>query len=154
MTSPFDLKSAFLAKHAQHVVLVHFPIALTITAIVFEWLAAWKRGPGAHALVGAAYWNLTTAAATSVAAVATGVLAWQWQLEGTTLKGTLLLHALFGSASAGGIVLLWWLRFRQRSRSGNSPDLVYFALTAIVLLLVAVTGHLGGFVSGVNSTGN
>jgi uncharacterized membrane protein len=154
VTNPFDLKSALLAKHAQHVVLVHFPIALTITAIAFEWLAAWKPGPRGHALTDAAYWNLTAAAATSVAAVATGLLAWRWQLEGAPLKGTLLLHALFGGASAGAILLLWWLRFRQRSRSGGAPRLVYLALTAIVLLLVAATGHLGGFVSGVNSTGN
>ena len=82
MTSPFDLRSALLAKHAQHVVFVHFPIALTITAIVFEWLAAWKPGPRAAALAEAAYWNLTAAAVTAVAAVATGLLAWQWQLEG------------------------------------------------------------------------
>src|SRR4029078_3431500 len=98
--------------------------------------------------------NCTAAAATSVAAVVTGLVAWQWQLEGTPIKGTLLLHALFGAASAIGILLLWWLRFRQRSRSGKSPGREYFALTVIVLLLVAVTGHLGGFVSGVNSTGN
>ena len=26
--NPFDLKAALLAKHAQHVVLIHFPIAL------------------------------------------------------------------------------------------------------------------------------
>jgi uncharacterized membrane protein len=152
--TPFDLKSALLAKHAQHVVLVHFPIALTITAIIFEWLAAWRPGPRSMALLGAAYWNLTVAAATSVAAVATGLLAWQWQLEGIPLKGTLLLHALFGGASAGGILLLWWLRFRQRDQSGGSPGRVYFAFTLVALVLVAMTGHLGGFVSGVNSAGN
>jgi uncharacterized membrane protein len=151
VTSPFDLESALLAKHAQHVVLVHFPIALTITAIVFEWLAALRPGPRSTALSAAAYWNVTVAAATSVAAVATGVLAWQWQLAGAPLKGTLLLHALFGGASAGGIVLLWWLRFRQRGQSGATLGLAYVALTVIVLLLVTATGHLGGFVSGVNA---
>jgi hypothetical protein len=26
--NPFDIKTAILAKHAQHVVLIHFPIAL------------------------------------------------------------------------------------------------------------------------------
>ena len=150
MASPFDLKSALLAKHAQHVVLVHFPIALTITAIIFEWLAALRPGPFTRAQAAAAYWNLTVAAVTSVAAVATGVLAWQWQLEGAPLKGTLLLHALFGGASTGGILLLWWLRFRQRTRPDNPPGFAYLALTVIVLLLVAMTGHLGGFLSGVN----
>lgn len=151
--NPFDLKSALLAKHAQHVVLVHFPIALAITAIVFEWLAA-LRPSLRTALFAAAYWNLTVAAAASIGTVATGILAWQWQLEGAPLKGTLLLHAVFGGASAAGILLLWWLRFRERSRPVQVPGLAFFALTVIVLVLVAVTGHLGGFVSGVNSAGN
>jgi uncharacterized membrane protein len=151
VANPFDLRNALLARHAQHVVLVHFPIALTITAIVFEWLAVWKPGPRGLALVEAAYWNLTVAAATAIAAVATGLLAWRWQLEGAPLKGTLLLHALFGGASAAAIVLLWWLRSRRRSRSGRSAGPAYLAFTIVVLVLVALTGHLGGFVSGVNT---
>ncbi len=146
----FDVKSALLAKHAQHVVLVHFPIALTITAIVFDWLAALRAGFHSKALFGAAYWNLTVAAVMSAGTVATGWLAWRWQLEGAPLTGTLLLHALFGCASAGGIVLLWWLRVRQLNRADNSPGPAYFALSVIVLVLIALTGHLGGFVSGVN----
>jgi uncharacterized membrane protein len=154
VTSPFDLRTALLAKHAQHVVFVHFPIALTITAIVFEWLAAWKPGPRAAALADAAYWNLTAAAVMSVAAVATGVLAWQWQLEGAPLRGTLLLHALFGGASAGAILLLWWQRFRQRDRLLRSPGRLYFALTVVAFAIITVAGHLGGFVSGVNTAGN
>ena len=28
MVNPFDLKTTLLAKHAQHVVLIHFPIGL------------------------------------------------------------------------------------------------------------------------------
>ena len=31
--NPFDWRSVVLAKHAQHVVLVHFPIALFIAAV-------------------------------------------------------------------------------------------------------------------------
>jgi len=36
---PFDLKAALFAKHAQHVVLIHFPIALFIAA----WLLILRR---------------------------------------------------------------------------------------------------------------
>jgi len=36
---PFDIKSALLAKHAQHVVLIHFPIALFIMGVAFDFLA-------------------------------------------------------------------------------------------------------------------
>jgi len=39
MTNPFDLKTVLLAKHAQHVVLVHFPIALFISAVGFDLVA-------------------------------------------------------------------------------------------------------------------
>src|SRR6476469_6639971 len=66
MTSPFDPKSAIFAKHAQHVALVHFPIALTITAIIFDWVAALCPGPRGKALIGTAYSNVTVAAAAAV----------------------------------------------------------------------------------------
>jgi uncharacterized membrane protein len=154
MANPFDLRSALLAKHAQHVVLVHFPIALTMTAIAFEWIAAWRPGSHGSALAEAAYWNLTVAAAVSVAAVATGLLAWRWQLDGAPLRGILLMHALLGGASAGTILLLWGLRARQRVRLDQSRGWLYFALTVVVFALVALTGHLGGFVSGVNAAVN
>ena len=34
--NPFDLKTALLAKHAQHVVLIHFPIALFMVSFAFD----------------------------------------------------------------------------------------------------------------------
>jgi len=39
---PFDIKTIFFAKHAQHVVLIHFPIALFIIGVVFDFLGQWK----------------------------------------------------------------------------------------------------------------
>ena len=41
MVNPFDLKTTLFAKHAQHVVLIHFPIALFISAVAFDFLAQW-----------------------------------------------------------------------------------------------------------------
>ena len=35
MLNPFDLKAALLAKHAQHVALIHFPIALYLERHTF-----------------------------------------------------------------------------------------------------------------------
>lgn len=154
MASPFDLRSVLLAKHAQHVVLVHFPIALTTVAVAFEWIAVWKPGPRGAVLTEAAYWNLTAAAMTVVATMTTGLLAWQWQLEGAPLRGTLLLHMLFGIASGVMILLLWWLRFRQRSQSLSSPGRWYLPLTVVAFVIITVAGHLGGYVSGVNTTVN
>jgi len=61
--NPFDIATVVLAKHAQHVVLIHFPIALFITAVAFDYLAVWtNRG----ALAAAAYFNLLLAAVFTV----------------------------------------------------------------------------------------
>ena len=44
--NPFDLKTAVLAKHAQHVVLIHFPIALFLAAVAFDFIARWTKRRG------------------------------------------------------------------------------------------------------------
>jgi len=41
--NPYDIKSALLAKHAQHVVLIHFPIALVPAAVAFDYFAQWMK---------------------------------------------------------------------------------------------------------------
>src|SRR3989475_2150172 len=84
MVNPFDLKTALLAKHAQHVVLTHFPIALFITAVAFDLIAQWTKRRG---LADAAYYNLLVAAISTLPVLVTGLLAWQFQLEGQKLKG-------------------------------------------------------------------
>jgi uncharacterized membrane protein len=145
--NPFDLKSVLLAKHAQHVVLIHFPIALFVTGVLFDAVAAWRRS---RAMAVAVYYNLTAAAISTAPAVLTGVLAWQWQLEGKHLKGILLLHMIFGLLSTTLIWIVWWLHFRVR----RTPELARFAYRLPIELLsvplVALAGHLGGFLSGVN----
>src|SRR5439155_8020730 len=87
--NPLDLRSVLFAKHAQHVVLVHFPIALFLTGTLFDFAARYTRR---SALARAASLNTASAAATVVPVVVTGLLAWQWQLDGVRLKGSLLLH--------------------------------------------------------------
>ena len=70
--NPFDIRTVVLAKHAQHVVLIHFPIALFITAVAFEYLVQWTKN---GTLAAAAYFNLLLAAVSTVPVVATGFAA-------------------------------------------------------------------------------
>jgi uncharacterized membrane protein len=149
MVNPFDLKTVFLAKHAQHVVLIHFPIALFITAVAFDYIAQWRKN---QALAAAAYFNLLLAAISTVPVVASGLAAWQWALEGHKLKGILLMHLIFGCISSLLIWLVWWLHFRVRRRAEALPS---YRLTIEILGVgvIALTGHLGGFLSGVNGPG-
>src|SRR5271168_1993694 len=96
MVNPFDPKTALLAKHAQHVVLIHFPIALFITAVAFDLIAQWTKR---RSLADTAYYNVLVAAISTIPVLVTGILAWQFQLEGQKLKGILLLHLLSACVS-------------------------------------------------------
>lgn len=144
--NPFDFKTLILAKHAQHVVLIHFPIALFITAVAFDLIAYWTKR---RSFADAAYYNLLVAALATIPVIATGIAAWQLQLEGQKLKGNLLLHLLLGSLSGALICLVWWLHFRPRPRN-DEPPAYRFAIEAVALFVVMATAHLGGFLSGVN----
>ena len=149
MLNPFDLKSVLLAKHAQHVVLIHFPIALFIAAVGFDLIAQWTKRRG---LADAAYYNLFVAAISTLPVFATGILAWQFQLEGQKLKGILLLHLVLACVSSVVIWLVWGVHFRARRRAEALPS-YRLAVEFLGVALVALTGHLGGFLSGVNGPG-
>src|SRR5579864_2310842 len=147
--NPFDLKTVLLARHAQHVVLIHFPIALFIGAVAFDLIAHWTKR---HGLADAAYYNLLVAAISTLPVLATGILAWQFQLEGQKLKGTLLLHLVLACVSSVLIFLVWWVTFRARRRAEPLPS-YYLAIEFLDVAAVVLTGHLGGFLSGVNGPG-
>src|SRR6267143_1608602 len=131
-TNPFDLKAALLAGHAQHPVIIHFPIGLFIASVVFDLLAVWRKQP---LLAVVAYYNLVGAALTVPLAIATGLGAWQWQLEGAALKGNLLLHMICALTSASLIFFLSWMRWRFRVK-GVSPGLAYFSVTFLALMMI------------------
>jgi len=147
--NPFDLKTVLLAKHAQHVVLIHFPIALFIAAVTFDLTAQWtKRGN----LADTAYYNLLGAAISTLPVLATGILAWQYQLEGQKLKGILLLHLVLACVSSVMIWVVWWINFRARRRAEALAS-YRLAIEFLAVGVVVLTGHLGGFLSGVNGPG-
>lgn len=141
------MKSVLLAKHAQHVVLVHFPIALFVIGVAFDFVGQWKHKAS---LAAAAYYNLLVAAVSTLPVVATGLLAWRWQLEGAKLKGNLLLHLVLGIVSSFLIGLAWWIHYRARRRPNRPLPAYRLPVELVGALFVALTGHLGGFLSGVN----
>ena len=144
---PFDLKTVVLAKHAQHVVVIHFPIALFTTGVALDFAARWTKQ---SALGVAAYINLLLAAIATVPAVATGLIAWQWALEGQKLKGILLLHMVSGLASTVLIWMVWSIHWRAKRRGESGSPNYRVVIETLAVLLVGLTGHLGGFLSGVN----
>jgi uncharacterized membrane protein len=147
---PFDVKAALLAKHAQHVVLIHFPIALFIAGVAFDFLAQWMKQ---RLLAAAAYCNLVAAAVITVPVLITGILAWQWQLEGQRLKGILLIHVVLGCASSLLIWAVCLVHLRAQRKFGGVLPSYRLPIEAVGVALVILTGHLGGFLSGVNGPG-
>jgi uncharacterized membrane protein len=148
MVNPFDLRTILLAKHAQHVVLIHFPIALFVTGVGLDLFSRGKRD--SH-LARAAYLNLCIAAATVLPAVMTGLLAWQFALEGKSLKGLLLLHVAAASAAAVLLIASWWVHWRTRKTEPLLLPRYRIPVELLGVAAIAVTAHLGGFLSGVNS---
>jgi uncharacterized membrane protein len=138
--NPFDIKTVILAKHAQHVVLIHFPIALFIAAVAFDYVAQWTKN---QALAAAAYFNFL---------LASGLVAWQWALEGQKIKGILLMHLILGCISSVLIWLVFWIHWRVRRLPERSLPKYRLPIEALAVLIVGLTGHLGGFLSGVNGT--
>lgn len=137
-----------LARHAQHVVLIHFPIALFITGVLFD-VASYARK---QILLGqAALYNFGAAAVMSIPAIATGLVAWQWALEGQRLKGTLLLHLVCAIAASVLIWIVFLLASRERrNHPSRSATLCKYLLEFLAVGLLGLAGHLGGFLSGVN----
>jgi uncharacterized membrane protein len=145
---PFDLRQMMMEKHAQHVVLIHFPIALFIAGVGLDFVAQWTKR---ETLGYVAYVNLLLAAVMTLPAVATGLVAWQWALEGQRIRGILRLHIVFASASAVVIWMVCWIHFRARRDGGTILPKYRLVLEFVGVALLAVTGHLGGFLSGVNA---
>jgi uncharacterized membrane protein len=116
--NPFDLKSVLLAKHAQHVALVHFPIALIFVSVAFDLLSLRKQN---LALLRAAYYTVIAAAIAAVPTVATGILAWQLQCQGKASRGNLKLHMFLALSASVLIWLICWLHIREQ-RKPQSAD--------------------------------
>lgn len=148
MVNPFDWRAVLLAKHAQHVVLIHFPIALFTSGVAFDLIS---RGKPKSSWARAAYLNFTLAAITVFPSIATGLLAWQFVLGGKHLKGLLLLHLVAGGCTAVFLVVSWMLHWRVRKSEKTVLPGYRFSIELLGVAVVALTAHLGGFLSGVNS---
>lgn len=148
--NPFDIKTALLAKHAQHVVLIHFPIALFSAAVAFDFISQWTKS---RTLAAAAYFNLLLSAVSAGPVLGTGLAAWQWSLEGQKVKGILLMHLVLGCTSSVLIWFVFWIHLRVRRHPEESLPKYRLLIEAVAVFVLGLTGHLGGFLSGVNGPG-
>jgi uncharacterized membrane protein len=130
--NPFDIRTVILAKHAQPVVLIHFPIALFTAAVAFDYLGHWTKS---RTLAAAAHFNLLLAAVSTVPVVATGLAAWRWALEGQKLKGILLMHLVLECLSSALIWFVFWIHLRARRHAEDSLPKYRLSIEAIARCL-------------------
>jgi hypothetical protein len=148
--NPVDIRTVVLAKHALHVVLIHFPIALFITAVAFDYLAQWTQN---RTLAAAASFNLLPAAVSTVTAVATGSCSVAMGAGGAKTERDSVdapgagLHIECGDLA--GVLD----RLACAAPSGGILANMRRPFEAVAVLLVGLTRHLGGFLTGVNGPG-
>ena len=98
-----------------------------------------------------AYYNLLVAAFATIPVLATGLLAWQFQLEGQHLRGTLLVHLVLAIFASSMIWIVFSVHWRARRKAQLHLPLYRIPIELLTVLCVALTAHLGGILSGVNA---
>lgn len=147
MVNPLNWRTILLERHAQHVVFIHFPIALFMSGVVFDLLSGGKRD---SRFADAAYLNVSVAAAFLVPTIVSGMLAWWFALGGARLEGILLLHLAAAMSASVLIVAAWWLHWRARKSRVVFLPRHRVSIELLGVAVIALTAHLGGFVSGIN----
>ena len=133
-----------------HVVLVHFPIALWMTATLAILLRAFSDGALAKAVDRALVPLLSIALVFGLVAFGIGLLVWPWETISSTPLGRN--HMLMASWT----VAFWAIVLFARWRRGETvwEGMARWIMAGLALLgglLVGITGTLGGHLVGIYS---
>ena len=124
-----------------HPALVHFPIALLVTAFLFETLALAMRRPAWHRI---SLWNLGLGTLGAGVAVLTGRMAETVAKHSPEIEKVLEQHERLGYLVLGlALALVGW-RLIRRDRLGPRSRWAVWVLLAALCVLVGTTAHLGG----------
>jgi hypothetical protein len=77
-------------------------------------------------------------------------LAWQFALEDKWLKGLLLWHVSAASIAAILVIAYWWVHWRTGKTEPACLPGCRIPVELLAVAFIALTAHLGGFLSGVN----
>jgi hypothetical protein len=133
---------------AYHIVLVHFPIALWMTATLAILVRAVSDGPLAIAIDRALVPLLAFGLATGVVAYAVGLMVWPWEALSATPMGRN--HMLLATWTLAYWTLILVTRWIQGEAIWRGPTRWVMAGLAILgSVLLGITGTLGGHLVGV-----
>ena len=138
---PTPLKTSPVAIIGKfHPLVVHFPIALTFTALLFTLFSMIKRNPR-YELIGVRIIYL--AAAFSVLSALLGLAAGSGTAYPAILRAYFHWHRIFGISSAIMTPVVAFLAFQFQRRETVSRLWRYRIALFVLSLIIGVTGHLG-----------
>lgn len=124
-----------------HPMLVHFPIALFITSVLFDVLGIWLTRESVRE---GALWLLVLGLLTGLAAFASGDLAAEGAEKAGFAESLIETHEHLAGATVGvfGALLAW--RLLLRNRFSRRAQIAYLMIAIVGLGLLSATGHYGG----------
>lgn len=133
---------------AYHVVLVHFPIALWMTATLAILWRAVSTGPVALAIDRALVPLLTVGLLSGIVAVIVGLMVWPWDAVSTSPMGRN--HILLAVWTVAYWALMLVTRWIQGEGLWAGPGRWLMAgLSVLGSALLGITGTLGGHLAGI-----
>jgi uncharacterized membrane protein len=128
----------FLFDIPIHKLIIHFPIALTIIAVIYDSWALYARKPELHRTgYGLTLW----AAVGALAAAGTGLqLAEMVRIDKAAVTG----HAGFGITATIGLAALAGLRYSAQAQEQKGYKIWWLlveACAAALIVATAITGH-------------
>jgi uncharacterized membrane protein len=123
-----------------HLLIIHFPIALTVMAAICDVRAHFSRRPQLHRI---GYALIFWAAGGAALAMLTGL-----QLLGDRNQAPrATFHAAFGLISGLTLIVVAMIRYSAEARSSEAPEstlepwLVLEVIAAVAVAVTAITGH-------------
>ena len=124
-----------------HPLIVHFPIALLFTALLFDLLGWLLKKPELHS---AAKWNLWLGTVGAAAAVGSGLWAASIVEHSEEVHQIMETHETLGLVVLGiSIVLSGW-RWVKEITFSQKPWFIFLALSVIMVATMSVGAYLGG----------
>ncbi len=133
---------------AYHVVLVHFPMALWMTATLAIVWRALSDGPVAKAIDRALVPLLVTGLISGIIAISVGLMVWPWDAISTSPMGRN--HMLMAVWTTSYWALMLVTRWLQGEELWSGPG--RWVIAGLSLLgggLLGITGTLGGHLAGI-----
>jgi uncharacterized membrane protein len=126
-----------------HPIIVHFPVALLISALLFAVLALIVKTKG-EKFKEVFKWNLFLGSFASLIAVISGLLEEKTLVHNDAIHEILKVHELLGYITTGiFVVLSLWLIIRNSALKGIEIKLIILILFSSVIIM-AYSAHLGG----------